>query len=77
MSEAVRCSRPPALNAGVSCAICIVFAFRIILVLMMIQPFFTVLVVSLISVTMLKPVFDSIFSLDRADCRKTISPANS
>ena len=42
----------------------IVFAILIILMLLMIQPFFTVLVVSMISVIMLKPVYNYIFGLN-------------
>jgi predicted PurR-regulated permease PerM len=46
----------------------IVFAILIILMLLMIRPFFTVLVVSVIAVIMLKPVYDSF--LERKSFRK-------
>jgi predicted PurR-regulated permease PerM len=51
----------------------IVFAILIILMLLMIQPFFTVLVVSLISVIMLKPVYDYIFGLNWVKERKGLA----
>ena len=51
----------------------IVFAILIILMLLMIQPFFTVLVVSLISVIMLKPVYDRIFGLNWVKERKGLA----
>jgi predicted PurR-regulated permease PerM len=51
----------------------IVFVILIILMLLMIKPFFTVLVVSLISVIMLKPVYNYIFGLSWVKERKGLA----
>lgn len=51
----------------------IVFIILIILMLLMIKPFFTVLVVSLISVIMLKPIYNFIFGLSWIKERKGLA----
>lgn len=51
----------------------IVFAILILLMLLMISPFFTVLVVSLIAVIMLKPAYNRIYALKWVNERKGLA----
>jgi predicted PurR-regulated permease PerM len=51
----------------------IVFAILILLAILMLQPFFTVLVVSLISVILLKPVYNYFFARTWVGQRKTLA----
>ncbi|MGD8463504.1 MAG: hypothetical protein PVI09_06525, partial [Anaerolineae bacterium] len=51
----------------------IVFAILILLTILMMQPFFTALVVSLISVILLKPVYNYFFARPWVRERKTLA----